>query len=453
LACALGLACLALTGCQSGVGPLHRWAIARDGVIAPPPTLDELGDTRGRLARWFRPEKLPWKSRATTGPQPVLARSDPKTEAEFQAALDLFRQGDLAAAERAFTRLDKRQPKGGTYTRDVALQLDGDKDQKPQKEVETGGGRFVSNGQNRVWTPWGERILYYLAETKYQRGNYQGAADTYDRLLSEYRGTQYLDRSVERLFSIAQHWLDLENSTLAAEKKPQTAWNDRVTGKVPLVDAGGHALRVLEHVRHHDVRGPLADDATMRIADFHARHEDYESAAHYYDELLVLSPKSPLAHEARMESIECKVKAYLGPDYDASGLESARNQIRQTMRVYPERRASTDNELYSSLALIDDQQAAIAYRQGEFYQRTGKVTAAELYYGEVVARWPKSKWAKEAKTHLAQLKTLPKQQTLPSKILTPPGSPDPSSGGSTPGQMATMPGSFSPSLGAPNGGY
>ena len=43
-------------------------------------------------------------------------------------------------------------------------------------------------------------------------------------------------------------------------------------GRHPTVDVSGNALAVLEHVRHHDPLGPLADDAVMQIADYHFKH-------------------------------------------------------------------------------------------------------------------------------------------------------------------------------------
>ena len=45
-------------------------------------------------------------------------------------------------------------------------------------------------------------------------------------------------------------------------------WYARFNGRLPLVDTQRQRPgQVLEHVRHHDPTGPLADDAVLRIAD------------------------------------------------------------------------------------------------------------------------------------------------------------------------------------------
>src|SRR5207302_1156467 len=132
---------------------------------------------------------------------------------------------------------------------------------------------------------------------------------------------------------------------------------------------------------------------------------------------------------AQLASIDAKMKGYLGPAYDGSGLEQARETIKQSLATSPERTASTNDKLYHDLDLISDQLAERAYHDGEFYRRTGKVTSAEYCFAEIPARWPKSPWAAKAKVQLAQLAKMPRKSTLPSKIMSTPGSPDPYSGG------------------------
>src|SRR5207247_1572307 len=109
---------------------------------------------------------------------------------------------------------------------------------------------------------------------------------------------------------------------------------------------------------------------------------------------------------------------YLGPEYDGVGLVKAREQIKMAAAT-TERRASTDDKaapddkLYRSLALIEDQQAARTFEDARFWQRTGHVTSAEFYYGEVLQRWPKSDWAKKAKAEMATLAKAPRTKALP----------------------------------------
>jgi outer membrane protein assembly factor BamD (BamD/ComL family) len=389
------LALVTLAGCQ-GQGPLARWRMAHDGGIAPGVKADELGDTRSMMARWLTPEqsphaepgRVPGLVRGPDGWTPRAETADPAAEREFAAAEALFQQGKLAEAERAFARIARKK-----------------------KE-----------------TAWGEKAQFYLAESQYQRGHYVAAHDSFERLVATYPGTRYLEKLTAREYDIARAWM----ADAPDRPGPPLPWTSRFTGGLPLLDAGGNALAVLEHVRHHDPTGPLADDAVLRIADHHYATGDYESAALYYDQLITDHPKSPLLRRAQLASIDSKLKAYIGPEYDGTGLEQARQTVQQTMATFPERQASTDNELYHTLDLIADQQAERTYVAGRYYRRAGKVASAEYYFGMIPQRWPKSPWAAKAKEQLAQLATLPRTESLPSKIFQPGGT-DPYNNGVTAG--------------------
>jgi outer membrane protein assembly factor BamD (BamD/ComL family) len=393
----LAFGLLVLAGCQGGGGPLSRWRMAHDDGLAPGVRREELGDTRGMTARWLTPERAPHTEPGRApgfvlGPEgwkPRIEKPDPAAEAEFAAAEALFQQGRLPEAERAFARIARR----------------------------------------RKETRLGEKAQFYLAETQYQRGRYVAAHDSFETLIATYPGTQYLDKMIGREYDIARTWL----ADAATDPDRTLPWTARFNGGLPVLDVGGNSLAVLEHVRHHDPTGPLADDAVLRIADYHYAGRDFETAAVYYDQLITDHPKSPLLHRAQLASIDAKLKAYIGPEYDGAGLEQARDTVQQTMATFPERQAATGGDLYHTLDLIADQQAERTYSVGRYYRRAGKVASAEYYFGMIPRRWPKSPWADKAKVQLAELAKLPRTESLPSKIFTQPGSGDPYSNGVTAG--------------------
>lgn len=231
-------------------------------------------------------------------------------------------------------------------------------------------------------------------------------------------------------------WMEAVDPNSPPEKREKPG--DRFNGRLPLADVNGHALLVLEHVRHFDVNGPFADDAVMRIADFHMAKGNYEEAAIFYDQLISEDPKSPFLLQAHIKTIDARLKAYSGPQYDPSGLEDARKLIQKTMVTFPERDSSTSDFLTRSLELINEEMAAVTYEHGEFYRQTGYPGAAELSYAEVRARWPKSKYARMAKEQLAVVAKVPRKAVMPSKIMTTPGAADPYSNGNTAGSMSSM---------------
>jgi TolA-binding protein len=281
------------------------------------------------------------------------------------------------------------------------------------------------------------RAMYYLGEIRFRKGNYVGAHDTFEELVKDYPGTPHLDDAVAREFEIAQIWL---NQARPAEDREPLPWHARFKGGLPIIDSGGHAVAVLEHVRQNDPTGPLADDAVKLIADHYAASGDHENAAFYYDQLANDHPKSPMLHDALVSSVDAKLNAYIGPEYDFAGLAEARETARRAMQLFPERQASTDsgNDLYNTLDLIADQEAERAFTYGEYFRSAGYIISAEYYFGMIAQKWPKSPWAEQAKAQLAELAELPREESRPLKIMTQPGAGDPFSQGISSGGAGGM---------------
>ena len=228
-------------------------------------------------------------------------------------------------------------------------------------------------------------------------------------------------------------------------------WKSHFDGRQPFVDTGGFAVKALDHVRLHDPLGPLADDAALRTADHFHTIGNYEVAAEYYDQLLNEYPKSEYRERAQLSSIDSKMKGYIGPEYDITGLEQARETIQKTMAEFPERQATADG-LYHTLDLIRDQEAERAYTTARYYVRAGKPTSAEYYYGLIVNKWPKSKWAGEARKEMAMVAKMPRKASLPSKIMVAPGAGDPSTMGGMGGNNGSAGGAMGGLMNGMGGG-
>jgi TolA-binding protein len=390
-----------LAGCQSVTSPLAQWRAAYDGNLFKRLSPEEAADVGGSpadstnlLQRWLTPRRNPAAGPSdspsstlilgSNGWRPIVKPApNPQADAEFQAAIKLFRQGEFAEAEKQFARIAKK----------------------------------------RKGTNWGQDGQYYLAECQFQRKKYVDAHDSFERLHADYPGaTEYLPKLIEREYAIAQMWFGQSDSATPPEKK--LSWTGHFDGSLPLIDTQGSALKALEHVRHNDPTGPLADRASVQIADYYMKRADYESAALYYDQFIAEYRKSPFLQRAQLAAIDARMKGYLGPEYDGSGLEKARDLVKRTMQTFPERQASFE-KLYQTLDHINEAQAEKTFRDGMYYKRAGKVASAEYYLGKIPQRWPSSPWAVKAKAELAQLAKLPRKPSKPSKIIIPPGGTDP----------------------------
>jgi len=414
--------------CSSGCAEVgRRWGIAKDRSIAAPVTAEEMGDNRPWLARFLRPQVKASNPNpdstlilGSNGWSLPVQTPNPEAEAALKAAGQLVEKGDLAGAEAAYAAILKKHQTKITDPDAVGV-----------------AALFAKKRIKRDW--WAQEAQFQMARVQQMRGNLVKANDSYEVLMRDWPGTRHTDEVVQAEYEIAQTWLIAADPDAPAEKQAKLA--DRFKGKYPLLDLKGNALAVLEHVRHHDSTGPLADKAVLQIADAHYADESYEEAAIHYDQLVTNHPKSPLVQHAQIASIDSKIKSYMGPDYDSDGLEQARETIKQTMTMFPERAVSHSDNLYRTLDLINDQDAERTYKIAEHYQWTGKATAAEFYFSEIPARWPKSPWAKLAKVQLEKVAKMPRKETLPSRIMSLPGSTDPITGGGGAAGLGAMGGS------------
>jgi outer membrane protein assembly factor BamD (BamD/ComL family) len=408
----LSLLPLCSAGCQSFASPLAQWRAAYDGNLVKGPSKDEMADVTGSagsdrlLDRWLTPRKSPSgkdPDKSSTlilgsdGWKPMAKPAkDPAAEAEFNAAHTLFEQGKLAEAEKEFARIAKK----------------------------------------RKGTPVAEDCLFYLAETQFQRQKFVDAHDSYEKLKKEHPATEHMDKLVSREYEIAQLWFAQADPKAPREKR--IPWYGRFDGRLPFIDAQGSALKALEHVRQNDPLGPLADDATMGIAQYYMTHNDYESASIYLEQFLNDHHKSPLLRDAQLAAIDARLKGYRGPDFDAAGLEKARTIIRKTMEDPAIQQTSTSEKLYHTLDVINEAEAEKTYKDGAYYKKIGKVASAEYYLGKLPRRWPNSPWSVKAKADLAELAKLPRTPSKPSRIIIPPGASDPFGGGGMGGGMGGM---------------
>lgn len=475
----IGLLLISLSGCASGATSVFsRWNMVRDEGIARGISDEEyssaskaVGRTRSGPAGvldYLRGVDRSQQTRtATEVAADALKRtasrdnwkiqqvsSDPETEAEFQAAESQFQQGELGTARKAFAKLAKRlkgKPLGESaqfYVAECDFQ-EGDfvsaHDSYERLVADYPGSRFLDRVVAREYAIARQWLFASGMELPAIReensasltpGAFRnkGPELIMPKLPGEKTAPEKLkDPAVTRASEGDRSNQDRTASTAAelASDLPippdRVPWYARFSGLLPRLDIRGHAFAALEHVRHHDPTGPLADDATLLLADAYFQFKDYETASVYYDQFLTDFPKSPMYREAQEKAIMAKVNSYIGPEYDVAQLEKARELIQQTLASYPDRARDEQKRLYHLLDLITDQEAERDFMVGDYYRRTGKALAAEFYLGKVIQKYPNSTWAEKSRDMMVEVAQMPRNLTAPSKIMTQPGAADPSS--------------------------
>jgi len=250
-----------------------------------------------------------------------------------------------------------------------------------------------------------ERALFMKGESQFQQGKYARARDTYEKLLEKYPGGKYAEPALQRLFAIADRWLDEAREDLS--RGETEVWPDRLInlepGRKPIFDLDGNAIRVLDYIREREPYGPLADDSLMMSAGYMFSTGKYDEADLYFDQLIREYPDSPYQAKAHVLSAEAKLHGYQGSRYDAEKLEQAERILQAALRQFPDRLQAERQRVYRKLEAIRSERARREYEVGEWYERMGKPKSAMYYYQWVIRHFPDSKWARKAARRLERL--------------------------------------------------
>jgi outer membrane protein assembly factor BamD (BamD/ComL family) len=319
-----------------------------------------------------------------------LVRAKPeangKAAADLQAAHELYRQGEYAKAEKLFHKV-------------------------------------ADNTQN---TPSiGEEARYFEAECLRRQDNLPKACDTYNRLLNDFHFGAYRDQSMERMFAIADFWLQdtREEIRRKREAREKDDWFVMPTAFVhvekskPLLDEEGRALEALENIVINDLNGKRADEALYLSGSVRFYREDYREADRLFSELVDRFPNSKYAPQAVEYAIMSKHMSTGGSDYDGRKVAEARKYVDLALHNHvqpPDKAAFLDRQL----AGITAQQAEKDFKIAEFYRRTGHPGSAYFYYEVVRRRYPGSPYCAKATERMNELKAS-------SKDAAPPSSPQP----------------------------
>ncbi len=292
----------------------------------------------------------------------LQADKDPgRGAADLNAAHEVYRAGNYAAAEKAFRKV-------------------------------------ADNTRNSPLIA--EEARFYEAECLYKQDKLPKACDTYHKMLTDFPSGAFRDQACRRMFDIANYWLDDTRTEMAEYREKREGKRTMVVPAVfhmekkkPLVDEEGRAMQALEQVHVNDITGPLADKSLFLAGGVKFYREDYKEADHYFTQLVENHPNSPLAPQAVELAIISKHMSTGGPEYDGRKVAEARILVDTALRSYPELARDKAGFLERQLGSITYQQAQKDYITAEFYRRTGHPGSAYFYYEVVRRRYPGTKFA------------------------------------------------------------
>lgn len=221
---------------------------------------------------------------------------------------------------------------------------------------------------------------FIKAEMLLCQGKLAKAGKSYDKFLAEYPESGLYEVVLDRQFSIATAFLN-------GQKKPIL--------KVFKIRGYAEGEKIMENISDRAGQSPLAIKATKAVADSLEKRGKFNEAYYKWSEISSRWPTGKTGKEALLNMGRCKHAAYKGAKYDASNLISAKSYYENFKLRQP--KDSQELDIDEKLEQMNEQLAYKQFHIGQYYQRTGSIQSANLYYQMVIDNWPGTTVAKMAK--------------------------------------------------------
>jgi len=228
---------------------------------------------------------------------------------------------------------------------------------------------------------------FFAAEMLYCKGKYIKAVKGYDSLLDEYPESGLYRAALERQYQIGQAFL--------SGRKFRVLGFIRIRGYE-------QGRKVMEKITDRAGNTEIGLRAALAVAQSLEKRKKFNEAYQKWSEISSAWSKADIAKKALLAMARCKHATYRGPEYDASGLVSAKSYYEDFRGRFAEQ--AQQLEIDSKLEQINEQLAYKHLLIGRYYKRTANITSANLYFQMVVDDWPDTSAAQMARRELEPVK-------------------------------------------------
>jgi outer membrane protein assembly factor BamD (BamD/ComL family) len=251
--------------------------------------------------------------------------------------------------------------------------------------VDTGKTEAVVRALNKLKKDFPETVgpdfdAFMQAELLFSQGKFVKASRAYEKFLVDFPQSRLYEAALDRQFAIA-------TAFLGGQKVPVL--------KIFKVKGYAEGEKIMERIGDRAGSSPIALKAALSVVESYEDRGKFNEAYLKWSQIQTQWPTGQTGKDALLGMGRCKHAAYKGPNYDASGLVSAKSYYENFRLRYPEDAEKLDIE--KRIGQIDEQQAYKQFSIGRYYQRTGSKQAAFFYYQMVIDKWPSTAAAEMAK--------------------------------------------------------
>jgi outer membrane protein assembly factor BamD (BamD/ComL family) len=226
--------------------------------------------------------------------------------------------------------------------------------------------------------------LFLRAELMFKSEDYSGAQRGFEAFVRRYRGSEKVTEAIRMQFECALR--------MAEYGEPQ-----KLLG-IPIFKTSRPGLELIKVLLSEYPYEEFSDGYRLWLADYYFKKKDYVEAAGQYETIYRIYQDKPSSSIALFKLGLCKFKMFDSVDYDVMVLKEASKHLQEFIAKFS--RHGLAPRARRMLKEIDERLAEKEFKIAQFYIDKGKPKAAKIYLRSLLKRYPKTRWAKEAKRML-----------------------------------------------------
>lgn len=233
-------------------------------------------------------------------------------------------------------------------------------------------------------SPFAAETSYLMGEAYYKLNQLESANDCFTAYLNHITSPKHFEEAIEYKFNIAEQLAQGAKKRLFGSVK-MPAWVPAKEDSIEIYD------QVIAAMPHSD----FAAKSLLSKSRVQAYMEDFKPSIETLDLLIRRFPKHDLAAEAYLEKGKVYLMECQAQNLDPDLLDLAEVNLRKFRLAFPrEARVAESEKILSDMREIFAQNLL---ETGDFFEKTKKIPASEIYYQKVVANYPDTQAAATAR--------------------------------------------------------
>ncbi len=214
------------------------------------------------------------------------------------------------------------------------------------------------------------------------------ACQSYQEVIDKYPSTGRLKEIVERQKKIADYFYNYQSDGSIKEKAEglftMSKWEK----------AANIYQMAIKNYPYYE----KADEVQYRIADCYMQMGKYDTAMAEFEKLSSQYLDSPWIDNAEYQKAICSLNESIKFPNSEQIFEKAIKSFEEFIKKYPD--SEFVDKAKKELNKLEERKSERVYEIAKFYEKSGDLGSAKIYYKQVIEQFPNSVWATTSKSRL-----------------------------------------------------